>query len=164
MDIIEFENFPYRKIIQDIQAYTDDIKNEIDNAVEECAELGMKYAEEHSPVRQSVISRGALRPGTYKKKWRVRYNYKDNGRIVGTFYNATEVYTHYDKSYKIPLSPLLELGHKAKNPINRKTSKKRRKPNAKTFVEPAPKGGHIQRAEDIARAELDKRIKKILNK
>lgn len=176
MDIIKFENFPFREIIADIKSYTDDIKEEIDNAVEDCVKLGMKYAEEHSPVRQSdriytikngkrVVSKDVLQPGTYKKKWRSSYNYKDNGRVIGTFYNATTVYTHYDKSYKIPLSPLLELGHDAKNPIkHRKTNKNRRKPNAKYFVEPSPKGGHIQRAEDIARAELDKKIKKILNK
>lgn len=169
MNITKFENFPYREIIQDIKNYTDNVKNKIDNAVEECAKLGMKYAEEHSPVKKSdgkrIVSKDVLKPGTYKKKWRVSYNYKDNGRVIGTFYNTTKVYTHYDKSYKIPLSPLLELGHEAKNPIkHRKTSRKRRKSNAKTFVDPAPKGGHIQRAEDIARAELDKRIKKILDK
>lgn len=170
----KFKDFPYREIAADIKSYTDDIKKEIYNAVEDCAELGMQYAEENSPVKQSgriytkkngkqVVSRDVLQPGTYKGKWRRAYNYRENGRIIGTFYNATKVYSNYAKNYKIPLSPLLELGHDAKNPIkHRKTKRSLRKPNAKYFVEPSPKGGHIQPAQDIARAELDKRIKEIL--
>ena len=30
-----------------------------------------------------VVSKDVLQPGTYKKKWRSSYNYKDNGRVIG---------------------------------------------------------------------------------
>lgn len=141
-EIIELE--------QDLKFYIDDIKDEIHQAVDESIEIGKNYVVEHSPERkagtiyiiqngQKVEAKANLQPGSYKKGWRVAKSKKGNNRAYGTAFNKTNS----------PLTWLLELGHKARDG---------------SFVEPSPKGGHITPAQDIARAELDKRIKEILYK
>lgn len=141
-EIIELE--------EDLKFYIDDVKDEIQQAVDESIEIGKNYVIEHSPERktgtiytvkngQRTEAKANLQPGSYKKGWRVAKSKRTKDRAYGTAFNKTNS----------PLTWLLELGHEARD---------------KSFVEPSPRGGHIQPAEDIARAELDKRIKEILYK
>lgn len=171
MNKTEFEAFPYKEMETDIRLYTDDVKEQIEKAVVECTELGKNYAAANSTEEKKEQNTAAvtnLPRGTYRGSWRMADKIKAD-RVTGTFFNTTMVFTHYDKSYKIPLAPLLELGHAAKFPVKKykkqreKGIKVRRKTNSLYFVEPVPKGGHIEPALDKARAELDKRIKEILD-
>lgn len=174
MNKTKFENFPYKEIESDIKLYTDDIKEQIAQAVTDCTKYGRAQAELYSARKntdrmQKTNALTNLPSGFYKGSWKSTTTLK-NGKVIGTFFNTTMVFTHYDKSYKIPLAPLLELGHKAKFPVKKYKRNKekgiriRRKLGAKLFVDPAPKGGHIEPALDKAREALDKKIKEILNK
>lgn len=141
-----------REIIElekDLKFYIESVKDEIHQAVDESIEIGKNYVIEHSPERkpgtvytikngQRIKAKENLQPGAYKKGWRVSKSKRGNNRAYGTAFNKTNS----------PLTWLLELGH-----LNRTRTDN---------VPPSPKGGHIQPAQDIARAELDKRIKEIL--
>ena len=137
-------------IIDGLNTYTEQVSNEISKAVKECTNKAHEDITELSPVRKRVpksgvimVKRGGikvpakenLQPGAYKKGWVT---------VVRNYENRTQGYVRNKTNYQI--AHLLELGHKARN------------------GRPVAAIEHIRKGQDDARAELDKRIKEILEK
>lgn len=140
---MDIEQIP-EAIIGDLKKYTEDKSKKIAEAVKECTEEAYKDIERDSPVRKKVPKSGVVlvrgvakanyQPGSYKKGWMTVVKSYEKGRVQGYVRNKT--------NYQ--LTHLLELGHKARNGSN---------------VAPIP---HIVENQNKDRAELDRRIEKIL--
>lgn len=137
-------------IIDGLSTYTEQVSKEISKAVKECTEKAHEEITELSPVRKKVpksgvimVRRGGikvpakenLQPGAYKKGWIT---------VVRSYESRTQGFVRNKTNYQI--AHLLELGHKSRNGSN------------VAAIE------HIRKGQDDARAELDKKIKELLEK
>lgn len=147
---IKLEDIP-NAIVKDLERYTEEVSGRVSSAVSDCTKIAEEKIISDSPVRQekytpksgirrdrnNIPLKANLQPGAYKKSWIKVVKVYDRGRTQGYVRNKT--------NYQ--LTHLLELGHKGKYGADKGS---------------APPIPHIVSNQNEARAELDRRIKEIL--
>ncbi len=122
------------ELSKDLEIYTEQVSEDIKNAVDRCTLEMEKDIERNSPVGKT---------GKYQAGW-YRFSYQEykSPKRIGIVKNKT----------RGSLVHLMEFGHKARNYDENHI-----------MVAPSPLKGHVKPAKQRAMERLDKEIKSILN-